>query len=59
MKLTKVEATVEINRPVNEVFAHASDWKHWKEWREGIYDLKPTLRGATVHGTLTKPGPEV
>lgn len=42
MKLTKVEAIVEINKPVNEVFAYASDWRHWSEWREGIYDLKPT-----------------
>jgi len=42
MKLTKVEASAEINKPVNEVFAYASDWKHWSEWREGVYDLKPT-----------------
>ena len=42
MKLTKVEATVEINKPVNEVFAYTSDWRHWNEWREGLYDLKPT-----------------
>jgi uncharacterized membrane protein len=42
MKLTKVEATVEINKPVNEVFAYASDWRHWNEWREGLYNLKPT-----------------
>ena len=42
MKLTKVEATVEINKPVNEVFAYASDWRHWNEWREGVYNLKPT-----------------
>jgi len=42
MKMTKVEASVEINKPVNDVFAYASDWRHWGEWREGIYNLKPT-----------------
>jgi uncharacterized membrane protein len=42
MKLTKVEATVEINKPVNEVFEYASDWRNWNEWREGVYELKPT-----------------
>ena len=42
MKMTKVEASIEINKPVKEVFAYASDWNHWAEWREGVTDLKPT-----------------
>lgn len=42
MKMTRVEASIEINKPVKEVFAYASDWKHWVEWREGVSDLKPT-----------------
>ena len=42
MKMTKVEASIEINKPVKEVFTYASDWKHWDEWREGVSDLKPT-----------------
>jgi len=42
MKMTKVEASIEINKPVKDVFAYASDWKHWVEWREGVSDLKPT-----------------
>jgi uncharacterized membrane protein len=42
MKLTKIEATAEINKPVKDVFAYASDWRHWNEWREGVYNLKPT-----------------
>ncbi len=40
--MTRVEASIEINKPVKEVFAYASDWKHWVEWREGVSDLKPT-----------------
>jgi uncharacterized membrane protein len=42
MKMTKVEASVEINKPVRDVFAYASDWRHWEEWREGVSGLKPT-----------------
>lgn len=52
MKMTKVEASLEINKPVKEVFAYASDWKHWDEWREGVADLKPTT--ATDRGNNTR-----
>lgn len=41
MKLTKVESSIEINKPVRDVFAYASDWKHWNEWRVGASDIKP------------------
>lgn len=44
MKMTKVEASIEINGPVSDVFAYASDWKHWDKWREGLSGLKPTTR---------------
>lgn len=42
MKMSKVEASVEINKPIRDVFAYASDWQHWEEWREGLADLNPT-----------------
>ena len=41
MKLTKVESSIEIKKPVRDIFAYASDWKHWKEWRVGATDIKP------------------
>lgn len=41
MKLTKVEASTEINKPIRDVFAYASDWKHWEEWRVGASNIKP------------------
>jgi uncharacterized membrane protein len=44
MKMTKVEASIEINKQVKEVFAYASDWKHWDEWREGPSGLKPVTK---------------
>ena len=50
--MTKVEASLEINKPVKQVFAYASDWKHWAEWREGVSDLKPTTE--TDRGNNTR-----
>jgi len=44
MKMTKIEASLEINKPVKEVFAYASDWKHWDKWREGPSGLKPVTK---------------
>ena len=50
--MTKVEASIEINKPVKEVFSYASDWKHWQEWREGISELK--LTNETERGNNTR-----
>jgi uncharacterized membrane protein len=44
MKMTKVEVSIEINRPVSDVFAYASDWRHWEKWREGTSGLKPITK---------------
>jgi uncharacterized membrane protein len=44
MKMTKVEVSIEINRSVSDVFAYASDWKHWEKWREGTSGLKPITK---------------
>lgn len=52
MKLTKVEASTEIARPISDVFSYASDWKHWEEWRVGAYDIKPTT--ASDRGNNTR-----
>ena len=51
MKLTKVEASTEINKPIRDVFAYASNWKHWKEWRVGAYDIKPVTDGGIGNST--------
>jgi uncharacterized membrane protein len=44
MKMTRLEANVEINRPIRDVFEYASDWRHWEEWREGLSGLRPTTK---------------
>ena len=35
MAMTRVEASVDINAPVTDVFAFASDWRHWEDWLTG------------------------
>jgi uncharacterized membrane protein len=44
MQLTKLEASIEINKPVRDVFEYTSDWRHWEEWRVGLSGLKPTTK---------------
>jgi len=40
--MTRIEGTVEIVAPVEDVFAYAADWRHWAEWFEGVSDYGPT-----------------
>ena len=51
MAMTKVEASVEVNAPVKEVFAYASDWQHWEEWWRGVSDFRPTTALTRGNGT--------
>jgi len=49
--MTRVEASVDINAPVAEVFAFASDWRRWEEWWEGVSRFKPTTELTRGNGT--------
>jgi len=40
--MTRLERSIIINKPVDEVFAYASDWEKWSDWFEGVSDFKPT-----------------
>jgi uncharacterized membrane protein len=51
MAMTKIEASVDIAAPVEEVFAYASDWRHWEDWWEGVSSFKPTTERTTGTGT--------
>lgn len=42
MAMTRIESSIDIAAPVEEVFAFASDWKHWEDWFEGVSDFRPT-----------------
>jgi coenzyme Q-binding protein COQ10 len=40
--MTRIEQSVFIQAPVEQVFAYASDYQKWSEWFEGVSDFKPT-----------------
>jgi steroid delta-isomerase-like uncharacterized protein len=49
--MTRVEASIDINAPVEEVFAFASDWRRWEDWWEGVSRFRPTTELARGNGT--------
>jgi len=49
--MTRVEASVDIQAPLAEVFAYASDWRKWEDWWEGVSDFKPTTELTRGSGT--------
>jgi uncharacterized membrane protein len=52
MAMTRVQASVEINAPVAEVFAYASDWPRFGgEWWQGVSDFRPTTEVSRGNGT--------
>jgi uncharacterized protein YndB with AHSA1/START domain len=51
MDMSKVEASVEINAPVSEVFAYASDYRHWEDWWQGVSGFRPTTEVTRGNGT--------
>jgi len=40
--MTRIEKSIIINKPIDEVFTYASDWEKWSNWFEGVSDFKPT-----------------
>jgi uncharacterized membrane protein len=49
--MTKVQASVEVNAPITEVFAYASDWRQWEEWWQGVSKFRPTTQLSRGTGT--------
>ncbi len=49
--MTRVESSVEIDAPVTDVFAYASDWRHWEEWWQGVRNFKPISEVTRANGT--------
>ncbi|NWG14328.1 MAG: SRPBCC family protein [Acidobacteria bacterium] len=49
--MTKIVASIEINAPVQEVFAFASDWRRWKDWLIGLSGFRPTVGITLGNGT--------
>ena len=51
MSMTKIAATVEVNAPLDDVWAFASDWRHWDSWWDGVAGFRPTTEVTRGNGT--------
>jgi uncharacterized membrane protein len=51
MPMTKVSASVDVSAPLDEVWAFASDWRHWDAWWAGVSGFRPTTEVARGNGT--------
>ena len=49
--MAKVEASVVINRPVDEVFAYMADVRNWSQWNSGMLEGEQTSEGPMGVGT--------
>ena len=49
--MTRIEKSIIINKPVEEVFRYASDWEKWSDWFEGVSDFRPTTEIRKGNGT--------
>ena len=49
--MKKVLASIDIDVPVADVFAYASDWRRWEEWWEGVAEFRPTTEVTRGNGT--------
>jgi hypothetical protein len=50
----KVERSIEINKPLNEVFAKVGDFNQWNQWSPWL-EMEPSAK-TTVKGTPGTPG---
>ena len=49
--MKRIEASVEIDAPLEEVFAFASDWRRWDDWWEGVSGFRPATEITRGNGT--------
>jgi uncharacterized membrane protein len=52
--MAKVEASVVINRPVEEVFAFMSDVKNWLKWQSGMLEAEQSSEGPVGVGSTSR-----
>jgi len=52
--MARFEESITINRPVEEVFAYATDIKNWPKWHETIVEAEQTSVGELGVGTTFK-----
>jgi len=51
MPMTRITASVEVKAPLDDVWAFASDWRHWDSWWEGVSGFRPTTERTRGDGT--------
>ena len=51
MPMTRLIASVEVNAPLDDVWAFASDWHHWDNWWDGVSGFRPTTALTRGNGT--------
>ncbi len=49
--MARFEESITINRPVEDVFAYATDIKNWPQWHESIVEAEQTSQGPMGVGT--------
>ena len=49
--MTRIEDSIRIPAPVDQVFAYASEYNNWEEWFEGVSDFKTTTETTKGNGT--------
>ena len=52
--MARIEETVEIERPVDKVFAYTTVAKNWPEWQSIIIEAEQTSQGPMCVGTTFK-----
>jgi hypothetical protein len=51
MAMRRIEANIDIDAPVSDVFTFASDWRRWEDWWEGVRKFRPTTKVTRGNGT--------
>jgi hypothetical protein len=49
--MTRLTSTVEVNAPLDDVWAFASDWRKWDSWWAGVSGFRPTTELTRGNGT--------
>ena len=52
--MARIEASVEIKRPVDKVFAYTTEAKNWPQWQSTIPEAEQTSPGTVRVGTTFK-----
>ncbi len=54
IQMARIEESVEINRPVDKVFAYTTDAKSWPKWHKTMPEAEQTSQGQVGVGTTFK-----